>query len=110
MENLDHLPLPLPNQEWRVWLLQGFILDFGGDGGLLFRFILSKIVSVKEVWTITPIAQLLGTLQTHMFKLSFGNFYIIVTCNLLIKFWSLIIASWAWRPELVFLTYIWNSL
>lgn len=108
MENLDHLPLPLPlplpNQEWRVWLLQGFILDFGGDGGLLFHFILSKIVSVKEVWTITPIAQLLGTLQTHMFKLSFGNFYVIVTCNLLIKFWSLIIASWAWRPELVFLT------
>ena len=52
MEKLEPLPLPLPlpNQGWRngaFWLLQGFILDFGGDGGLLFHFILSKIVSLK---------------------------------------------------------------
>ena len=39
-------PLP-PNQGWEngaFWLLRGFILDFGGDGGLLFHFTLSKIV------------------------------------------------------------------
>lgn len=53
MEKLEPLPLPLPNQGWRngaFWLLQGFILDFGGgggSGGLLFHFILSKIVSLK---------------------------------------------------------------
>ena len=39
-------PLP-PNQGWEngaFWLSRGFILDFGGDGGLLFHFTLSKIV------------------------------------------------------------------
>ena len=52
MENLD--PPSPPNQGWEndaFWLLRGFILDLGGggggggDGGLLFHFILSKIVA-----------------------------------------------------------------
>lgn len=51
MENLDHLLSPSPSliRDGRMarLALQGFILDFGGDGGLLFHFILSKIVSVK---------------------------------------------------------------
>ena len=42
---LDNLPPP-QNQGWEngmFWLLHSFILDLG-DGGLLFHFILSKIV------------------------------------------------------------------
>ena len=47
MENLEP-PLRPPGWEnGAFWLLRGFILDLGrggGDGGLLFQFILSKIV------------------------------------------------------------------
>ena len=49
MENLD----PPPNQGWEngaFWLLRDFILYFlGGDGGLLFHFISSKIVGWSTV-------------------------------------------------------------
>jgi len=49
MENLDP---PTPNQGWENGAFcpsRGFILDLGGgDGGLLFHFILSKIVA-REV-------------------------------------------------------------
>ena len=46
MENLEP-PLRPPGWEnGAFWLLRGLILDLGGggDGGLLFQFILSKIV------------------------------------------------------------------
>ena len=48
MENLEP-PLRPPGWEnGAFWFLRGFILDLGGggggDGGLLFQFILSKIV------------------------------------------------------------------
>ena len=48
MENLHHLPLPL--QGWKngaFGFCKASSLISGGDGGLLFHFILSKIVSVK---------------------------------------------------------------
>ena len=53
MENLYPLPPPAPNQGWEngaFWLLLGFILDLVGGvgGGLLFHFILSKIVVLTE--------------------------------------------------------------
>ena len=44
------VPPTLPsNQGWEngaFWLLRGFILDFGGDGGLLFHF-----YSVQDCWS-----------------------------------------------------------
>ena len=45
MENLYPPSVPPPGREnGAFWLLRGFILDLGGDEGLLFHFILSKIV------------------------------------------------------------------
>ena len=47
MENLEPPSPPPPNQGWENGAfcpLRGFILDLGG-GGVLFHFILSKIVA-----------------------------------------------------------------
>ena len=47
MENLYPTSVRPPPPGWEngaFWLLRGFILDLGGDEGLLFHFILSKIV------------------------------------------------------------------
>ena len=46
MENLDPPPPKSKMGKWRVFCpSRGFILDLGGDVGLLFHFILSKIVA-----------------------------------------------------------------
>lgn len=49
MEILDPTP---PDQEWEngaFWLSFCLILDFWGDGGLLFHFILSKITVLGRI-------------------------------------------------------------
>ena len=49
MEILDLTP---PDQEWEngaFWLSFCLILDFWGDGGLLFHFILSKITVLGRI-------------------------------------------------------------
>ena len=55
------------NQGWEngaFWLLRGFILEFGGDWGLLFHFILSKIVGspaeIGHVILLCSLASLFG--------------------------------------------------
>ena len=48
MENLDTPPNPLQIKDGKIARFRpsrGFILDLGGVGGLLFHFILSKIVA-----------------------------------------------------------------
>ena len=48
MENLDPHPLPPKSRmgKWRVFALRAASSLIWGDGGLLFHFILSKIVGV----------------------------------------------------------------
>ena len=49
MENLDPPPPKIKDRKMaRFCPSRGFILDLGGDGGLLFHFILSKIVARTE--------------------------------------------------------------
>ena len=50
MENLDPHPSPPPKSrmgKWHVFALRAASSLIWGDGGLLFRFILSKIVASK---------------------------------------------------------------
>ena len=58
---MENLGLPSPPQVKdgkmaRFHPSRGFILDLGGggggDGGLLFHFILSKIVAQEKKWTV----------------------------------------------------------
>ena len=52
MENLDPPPPPLPKSsmgKWRVFALRAASSLIWGDGGLLFHFILSKIVAPTGV-------------------------------------------------------------
>ena len=50
MENLDPPPPKSRMGKWRVFALRAASpLIWGGDGGLLFHFILSKIVGIPDV-------------------------------------------------------------
>ena len=51
MENLDPPPPPPQIKDGKIARFcpsRAFILDLGGDGGLLFHFILSKIVAWRK--------------------------------------------------------------
>ena len=53
MENLDPPPPQIKDGKMaRFCPSRGFILDLGGMGGLLFHFILSKIVDLS-IWSIS---------------------------------------------------------
>ena len=60
-KKMGNLKPPSPPNQGRengaFWLLRGFILALGGDGGLLFHFILSKIVGPHRVTLAFPSKQ-----------------------------------------------------
>ena len=68
MENLDPPPPPPPNQGWENGTFLPFVRLhpwFGGDGRLLFHFILSKIVVKLNFATLLDfkLPKSLGVLQ-----------------------------------------------
>ena len=51
-KQMEYLEPPSPQIKDEFWLSLGFIFDFGGDWGLLFHFILSKINIGHNRWKI----------------------------------------------------------
>ena len=72
---VPHCP---PNQGWEngaFWLLREFIFDLGGgeDGGLLFHFILSKIVAITVLEMLLMILKNITVIGVFVLGYVFQN-------------------------------------
>ena len=75
----------IPNQGWKngaFWLSHGFILEMWGNGGLLFHFILSKIVA--------------NYFESFRWKV---KYYIYQHLEIVCKCWLYLVNTKAWYKE-----------